>query len=232
MLFVSAFVWMLPWMVLVYIAGWLSHARPWPALKHWRCWEWLRVHYFHFEVDGDLPLPQEKVIYAIYPHGHYSITATFYWALNPVFSDARAAVHSILFWIPVFGSFVRWIDAIPVVEDEMVRVLQSGTSIYMCPGGIADITNTGNTITRRSGFFRVAREAGADVIPIWCPVERSYYSHWKSPLVPFIVTWGLWWFPFLPNGASFSPIRVGKRIDPRKEGAEDEFWCEMARLQK
>jgi 1-acyl-sn-glycerol-3-phosphate acyltransferase len=229
-LFVCAFIWIIPWMGLVYIAGWLSHARPWPELKNYKIWEWLRNHYFKFKVIGELP-EEGPVIYAIYPHGHFSISAVFYFALNPKFANSRAAVHSLLFWIPIFGSFVRWINAIPVVEDEMVKTLLGGSSIYMCPGGIADILNTGTNITKRSGFLRVARKAKVDVIPIWCPMERHYYSHWApfNGLIPIII-WGLWWFPFLPRSVSnYSPILIGKRINPTNE---DDFWSEMDKLQE
>lgn len=243
-LMVGALLWLIPWTLLVYAAGWLSHVRPWPSLKHYAAWKWIREEYFHFRVqceDGALPMPTAPssgaVIYAIYPHGHYSMTAIFYWALNPQFERARPAVHSFLFWIPIFSSFVRWIDAIPVDEDTMVATLRSGQSIYMCPGGIADIPNTGNQIKEREGFLRVARRSGARVVPIWCPAERSYYSQWIAwknlPLLafPLMLVWGKWWCPILPHGAADSPILVGKTINAGDGNANWAFWDEMRRLQ-
>ena len=237
--FVLGVLWVLPWIALFYLAGWLSHARPWPQLRDYSVWRWLRNDYFHFRTVGaTLPSPEngeEPVIYAIYPHGHFSITALIYFALNPRFGSARPAIHSAIFWIPVFGTLAMWIEAIGVTHAEMSATLRSGKSIYMCPGGVADIANTGTQIQRREGFIHVARDCGARVVPIWCPQERSYYSHWLplgrwlQPLLGFPVPlfiWGLWWCPFLPRGADDSPIRVGKAVD-----SAEEFWAEMERLQ-
>lgn len=227
-----------PWLVFAYLAGYLSHVREWPEIRDFAIFRWLRHEYFHFRVTGEvLPVPgKEAVIYAIYPHGHFAITPLVYFALNPRFREAKPAVHSALFWIPVFGTLMRWIGAISVRRKEMVDTLRGGRSIYMTPGGLADIANTGNTVKRRNGFLEVAKEAGVRVVPIWCPRERSYYTQWL-PLgrkledffyfpVPLFL-WGLWWFPFLPRGADDSPIRVGRAIDPTKE----DFWMEFESLQ-
>jgi hypothetical protein len=236
--------WSLPWIVLAFFAGWLSRGGEWPGMKHWRLWEWLRgPNGFNFKIEyGHLNHHNEQpVIYAIYPHGHFSLTALFYFALNPHFSgNCVAAVHSIIFYTPLFGSLARWLNAIGVTEKEMLATLKAGRSIFMCPGGVADIVNTGNDMKRRSGFLRVARLAGVKVVPIWCPDERSYYTHWL-PLgwslerilhfpIPIII-WGRWWCPILPNIPSIcSRIRVGGcALDPSNE---DVFWREMDNLTK
>lgn len=235
--YVTVFCWAVPVIVLAYIAGYLSHAREWPELKHFALWQWLRQRYFCFRVVGELPHPNEgPFLYAIYPHGHFAITPLVYFALNPRFGDAKAAVHSALFWIPVFGTLVRWIGAIGVSREAMLRELSCGRSIYMTPGGLADIARTGLDVRERSGFLEVARAARARVVPIWCPQERSYYDQWL-PLgraleglfyfpVPLLL-WGAWWFPFLPKGAADSPIIVGTALDPQRE----DFWEEFRRLQ-
>lgn len=240
--------WAIPWIVLAFLAGWLTHSREWPELKEYTVWKWLRNYYFKFEVIGKLPdtPDQGRVIYAIYPHGHFSVTATFYWALNPTFSNARAAVHSAIFYIPIFGSFVRWIGAIGVTEKEMKKALKADHPIYMCPGGVAEIDKTGTDIVRRSGFIRVAHETGAVLYPIWCPEERSYYSHWMPlgrtlqslfgfPIPLFI--WGKWWCPVLPRnlpGQQRSRIFVGGPVTTEGKAlrdVEEEFWRVMQELQ-
>lgn len=227
-----------PWLVFVYIAGYLSHVREWPELRNFLIWQWVRDKYFNFmaygggaEVNDD-----EAVVYAIYPHGHFAITPLFYFALNPRFKDAKPAVHSALFWIPVFATIMRWIGAIEVRRETMLETLRSGKSIYMTPGGLADIANTGHCVKKRSGFLEVAKEAGVRVVPIWCPLERSYYSQWLPfgrTLEPFfsfpvpIFLWGLWWFPFLPRGSDWSPVCFGDPIDP----ARHDFYAELEQLQ-
>lgn len=229
-------IWALPWLLLAFIAGYLSRGGEWPAMKHWHVWFWLRRDYFNFVVERNTLNVQQPVIYAIYPHGHFSLTALFYFALNPQFEHCTAAVHSIIFYTPVFGSLARWLGAIGVTEREMLDTLKAGRSIYMCPGGVADIVNTGTTIKKRSGFLRIARQAGVKVVPIWCPDERSYYTHW-TPLgfslerffhfpIPMLI-WGRWWCPVLPHSVAQSRIRVGNLVDPTNE---DAFWYEMKGL--
>lgn len=244
-----ALFWSIPWIALSFIAGWLTHAREWPELKHYLIWKWLRKEYFVFEVEGDLPTnpAHGRIIYAIYPHGHYSVTATFYWALNPMFSNAKAAVHSFIFYLPIFGSFVRWIGAIGVTEQEMKQALLENLPIYMCPGGVAEIDKTGKDIVRRSGFIRIACETNSTLFPVWCPDERSYYTHYTpfgrllEPVLGFpipLFIWGKWWCPFLPNrpvGGKPSRICIGRGINCEGKTlgeAEREFWEEMDKLQK
>ena len=237
--------WAIPWMVLAFLAGWLTHSREWPELKEYMLWKWLRDQYFKFEVIGNLPAERDqgRIIYAIYPHGHFSVTATFFWALNPAFANARAAVHSAIFYLPIFGSFVRWIGAIGVTEKEMTDTLKAGRPIYMCPGGVAEIDKTGNDLVKRSGFIRVACHTNATIYPVWCPEERSYYSHYM-PLgrslqslfgfpIPFFV-WGAWWCPLFPRSMP-SRIYVGTPISTEgrlMRDVEQEFWAEMNRLQR
>jgi 1-acyl-sn-glycerol-3-phosphate acyltransferase len=232
--------WIVPWLVLAYIAGYLSHVREWPEIRDFQVWRWLRNSYFKFRPTGEvLPNPDvEPFIYAIYPHGHFAITPLVFFALNPRFKSARPAVHSALFYIPVFSTMMKWLGAIPATRDAMLATLKEGKSIYMTPGGVADICNTGNTVKRRFGFLEVAKEAGVKVIPIWCPMERSYYTQYLPlgrtleslfyfPIPMFL--WGLWWFPFLPRAppdGQDSPICVGK------SSSYEEFWEEFERIQK
>lgn len=239
--------WVIPWIVLAFLAGWLTNSREWHELKEYTLWKWLRNYYFKFEVIGNLPEhpDQGRIIYAIYPHGHYSVTATFFWALNPTFSNARAAVHSFIFYIPLFGSFARWIGAIGVTENEMKETLENLRPIYMCPGGVAEIDKTGIDIVKRSGFIRIACETNSVLYPIWCPEERYYYSHYTplgkllKPIFGFpipLLIWGKWWCPFLPNSlGKTSRIYIGTPITTEGRSVNDverDFWAEMTKLQK
>ncbi len=236
----SLLLWGIPLVVTAYIAGYLSHVREWPQLKEYQVWRWLRQNYFKFRATGEvLPTPpQEPVIYAIYPHGQYSLTLLLYFALNPKFKAAKAAVHSALFYLPLFSTVLGWIGATSVAEEDLKRHLRQGTSIYMIPGGLADIANTGLDVKKRSGFLRVARETGAKVVPLWCPMDRYYYrqylpfgrvferfSYFPIPLL----LWGVWWCPLLPRSPPVdSPIHVGRLIDPNR----DDFWQEFEQLQQ
>ena len=127
----------------------------------------------------------------------------------------------------------------------MLRTLREGRSIYMCPGGVADITNRKHEIKKRTGFLRIAKEANVPVVPIWCPDERSYYEHWSplggllKPILGFeipILIIGRWWCPILPRAVEKSRICVGPPItwDDGKslEEASAEFWGALVKLQR
>lgn len=243
-----AVVWAIPWLMFAYLAGFLSRTGPWPEIRDFRIWKWIRDSYFSFKVQGDALTLNSNAgkLYAIYPHGHFSMTALFFFALNPTFAHARGAIHSMIFYLPLFGSFARWVDAIGVTQNEMSSVLNNGGTVFMCPGGVNEIAKTGHDITRRSGFLRIACETNSELIPVWCPQERSYFSHYL-PLgrtfeqffyfpVPMFI-WGIWWMPLLPrrplNG--ISTILIGKCIKTQNRDfstVESEFWSEMDHLMK
>jgi hypothetical protein len=223
----------IPTLVLVYFAGFLSNARPWNEMKHWVIWKWIREDFFCFKThDEPCCSDHEKVIYAVYPHGHYSLTHLFYFVLNPRYEALRPAIHSFIFWIPFFATFAYWINAIDVTEESMRKTLQKNESIVMCPAGIKDMILKGTeTVKEHRGFLRIAREANAKVIPVWCAQERSYYRHWLpfGHNVPIIFIWGRWWCPVIPLGVSDkSNIYFGKPMDPNDEEA---FFEELRRIQ-
>lgn len=243
LLFLIAAFWLIPTMCLVFLAGYLTKTHEWPEMKRWAGWNWVRESYFGMQIvhnDAGDALKKGNVIYAIYPHGHFSLTAVFYFALNPSFEHAKGAIHSLIFYLPIFGSIARWLGCIPVSEEAMVTTLKSGSSIFMCPGGVQEIEKTGLDVVRRRGFLRVARKAGSVVVPIWCPEERSYYSQYL-PLgrtlsnvlffpIPLIL-YGVWWCPLLPRSRQVSRILVGKPILPDNDNMEDAFYTELVRLQ-
>jgi len=252
---------LLPALVLAFAAGYMTNffarAHEWPSFKHFWLWESARTQYFNFTLCGDddgVALMQramsdeglgsdERVLWAIYPHGHYSLTAMFWWAVNPRFKRCLGAIHSAIFYVPLFGAIAGWVGAISVNETCMKNTLTRGDSVFMCPGGVSDIVNVGTDIKKRRGFIRVAKETGAILVPIWCADERSYYTHWL-PLgfslerflffpVPIFI-WGRWWCPLAPNRPSQSRIYVGRpiRFPVDSKDVDGLFWAEMERLQQ
>jgi hypothetical protein len=253
----------LPAVAIAFIAGYctniLGRREEWPQFKSLYAWKYLRRHYFQFTVHGDEEgvkltvdkkhrdsqiADRKRYIWAVYPHGAYSLTALFHWALNPDFAWTRGAIHSALFYVPFLGSIMGWIGAISVTREEMETTLGCGHSLVMCPGGVADIANTGNDIKHRRGFMSVAQKTGAIVMPVWCPDERGYYRQWL-PLgrlterflgfpVPLFI-YGRWWCPLLPLASEQSRIYVGTPIDCGQGTLEENisaFRAQIAELQR
>lgn len=241
--FIAAFglaIAMIPTAVLIFVAGFLSNARPWVEMKYWNVWKWIRQDYFAFEaINEEKNVSSDTVIYAVFPHGHYSLSHLFYFALNPAYIHVRPAIHSFIFWIPFFATFAKWINAIDVSEKSLLKSLKQGESVIMCPAGIRDMLHTGTYISdSHKGFLRIAQEARVKVIPVWCPEERSYYTHylplgdrltkWLHLPLPFpIIIWGRWWCPLLPKVPEKSRIVFGKPMDPSDA---DQFFSELRKL--
>ena len=75
-----------------------------------------------------------SVVWAIYPHGHFALTAALFWGLDPYYSQkAVGAVHSGLFYLPFIGTMIGWIGAIPATRESMIGAVRDGKSIYMIP---------------------------------------------------------------------------------------------------
>ncbi len=258
---------LLPSTVLVFTAGYtvnlLGRTAEWPALRYHALHSWIRDYYFKFEIAFQHPSAQEflegkgvgkhnqPAIWAVYPHGHFSLTHIFFFALNPAFNRLVPAAHSVLFYMPVLGSLMGWMGTTSVNESELRNTIHTQKSVLMCPGGIADSVNTGTVIKQRSGFLRVAHDTGAAVIPVWCPDERNYYLQWlplgftlqRWLLLPFpMLVWGENWCPLLPRRPrGNSRVLIGEPVVFRNsdgeqlltlEQGEKQFWERIRTLQK
>jgi hypothetical protein len=90
--------WMIPPLIVIALATYaFGTTQEWPAFKYHWIWKYVRERVFNFTVEGNFPdYGNRPVIWAIYPHGHFSLAPVFYWALNERFRNAKAAIHSCL----------------------------------------------------------------------------------------------------------------------------------------
>lgn len=222
----------LPTLCIGWIIGWISRSftrrtELWPAFRSFWLWEKIRTSYFEYEVYGPGTslveremsdqeknkvaagsFNYEKLMWTVYPHGILPWTAIFFWGVNPAFKKVIPCIHSTIFMIPLLREMAGWMGCTTVSEQDIKCGLWETGRIVMAPGGIADIANEGNDIKKRRGFLRVAKEAGAHVVPVWIPEERSYYRMWmplgrslekwlRYPVPMFI--WGMTLMPLLPK---------------------------------
>jgi len=261
---VWATIFILPGAIICFAAGYtvniLGRTSEWHGFRYHRIWNTVRylfnfqLEYVHEKAEPYLnPENLEKkthVIWGIYPHGHFSLTHAFYFILNPKFKDVVPVVHSVLFYLPILGSLMGWIGAVPATEFNMKNVIHTNRSIVMAPGGISDSYLLKNNIRKHHGFLRIAHETYATVIPVWCADERSYFHQWLPfgwtlekylffPIPMFV--WGYWWCPFNPKIPPKSRIFIGEpvvfwndKVESRLtlEQGEKQYWAEIARLQE
>lgn len=222
---------------------------PWPAFEALWVWKYVRgPRGFNFVVRGAGATshgPRGRVIWATYPHGHLALAASLWFLGNPLFGGrCKGAIHDGVFYVPVLGALFRWGRAISVSESAIRGALGEGNSVIMCSGGVLDAANTGNTVKRRRGFLRIARELRVPVVPVWFADSRSYYSQWL-PLgrsmerwfgLPFpLFVWGRWWCPLLPRLPAESRIYVGKPVMWPENATEEHdalYWDALEALQR
>lgn len=246
----------LPGALICFFAGYtlnvLGRTTEWKAFRYFWLWQRIRAAFNFVEICSEeaetMIASNKRVIWGVYPHGHFSLTHVFHFIVNPKFADLVPAVHSILFYLPFIGSLVGWLGAIPVEEEKMKDVLRSRGSIIMAPGGISDSYLYYHKIKRHYGFLRIACEMGVPVIPVWCPEERSYYDQWlplgwtleKYLFFPIpIFIWGR--YGVLPKLPSKSRVYIGNPIVFKDENwnvlmsledGQAKYWSEITRLQQ
>ena len=147
------------------------------------------------------PLDNSKnYVIALHPHGRLFvgsglIIGLFHswfpelWKTQSLF----VGINDAMFLTPVFGKFLQLLGAVSVSRASVNRVLDSGNSIMIVPGGIEEVLEGTYDdrevlyLAARKGFCRVALEHSAGLVPCLCLGESSLFqhdSHLRSPPYP------------------------------------------------
>jgi len=90
-----------------------------------------------------------------------------------------------LFFVPVLRHFWHWLGVRPAHRKVMEKILSSGTSVVLCPGGVQEcLVMEQNAevvyLKNRRGFVRMAIQQGAgeQAFPSCCerPVIITFYA--------------------------------------------------------
>ncbi len=241
--------------LMLYLAWVPRESKMFRSLALWR--RWLHEGYFRFKTvpathppDGDTP----RVIYAVYPHGVYSIGTIVYFALSAAHLHVKCAATSVLFVVPFIKELAGLAGALPANAGDITRTLRGGHSIAMCPGGIRELPGLdparvaeGGGVVRRDGFIRIALAEGVSIVPVWSQGENDLYSVWipmpalQRALLRWIyypwpvVSWGHAWFPFWPRSRPVTLV-FGDAIEMRSgdtvESVRERFYTELARIKQ
>jgi len=76
-----------------------------------------------------------------------------------------------LFFVPVLRHFWHWLGVRPAHRKVMEKILSSGTSVVLCPGGVQEcLVMEQNAevvyLKNRRGFVRMAIQQGAGAQPL------------------------------------------------------------------
>ena len=77
----------------------------------------------------------------------------------------------VLFKIPIIRHVYTWMSASNADKMNCLKLLESGISVTLNPGGVAEVAELGNRKERtlflknRFGFTKLALEAGVPIVP-------------------------------------------------------------------
>ena len=138
--------------------------------------EYAHQHYFRVEATGMENIPEGPAVLAgIHSGKLVSVDLTaIYVAFYRHFRVERplyAMAHRLLFFVPGLNRFVAWGGGLEGNYDNALRVLGAGHAMAVFPGGEFDASRTWRqrnhvNFARRTGFARVALDAGVPIVPI------------------------------------------------------------------
>eukprot|EP00195_Chlamydomonas_chlamydogama_P013725 CAMPEP_0202896348 /NCGR_PEP_ID=MMETSP1392-20130828/5370_1 /ASSEMBLY_ACC=CAM_ASM_000868 /TAXON_ID=225041 /ORGANISM="Chlamydomonas chlamydogama, Strain SAG 11-48b" /LENGTH=255 /DNA_ID=CAMNT_0049581675 /DNA_START=121 /DNA_END=888 /DNA_ORIENTATION=+ len=170
----------------------------------------------------------------------------------------HALASSVCFAVPFVRQLWWWLGFRPADKKWVNRLLSSGKSVMLCPGGVQEclyMTTTDELVylKKRHGFVRMALQHGAPLVPVFAFNQTKAYSWYRPgpPLFPAkliawvsrqigavpLIIYGQWGTP-APHRAHMSvvvgrPIEVPHLPEPPAEVVQqylDAFISEMEAL--
>lgn len=199
---------------------------------------------FIYEDHGALD-PKKAFIIALEPHHILPISAIALSPLSGYFplTNMRILGSSALEYVPFVRHIWRWLSMASATRSQFVKLLGSGTSCVIIPGGLQEslLMNHSKEVVflkRRLGFVRLAVENNVPLVPIFAFGQRDVYHFWfprgafhtalsrKIMFVPMLF-WGRWGSP-IPFQKEMTLV-VGKPV-PVPCCAKDDFQAAVLEM--
>jgi 2-acylglycerol O-acyltransferase 2 len=168
-------------------------SKPTPWVKKHGFWKWL-AGYFPIVVVKQNPKtvfdPQGTYMFGYHPHGIISAGCFTTFAANatgieeiiPNIKFYPATLNN-NFYVPFWRDLLLHLGAIGVSANALKYVLSKGpgNAVVVVPGGAAEALDArpgthSLTLKKRQGFFRIALEHGASLVPIYSFGENDLYE--------------------------------------------------------
>jgi 2-acylglycerol O-acyltransferase 2 len=163
--------------------------------------EWLKRHIFWKTMGNYFPCllmkqnpdtvfdPKGLYMFGYHPHGIISVGCFVSFAADATgFSDmfpginVRPATLETNFYVPFWRELLLRLGVISVSERSIRNVLKKGpgNAVLVVPGGAAEALDArpgthSLTLNKRQGFFRIALQHGASLVPIYSFGENDLY---------------------------------------------------------
>ncbi|KAL6052944.1 Diacylglycerol O-acyltransferase 2 [Balamuthia mandrillaris] len=186
---------------------------------------------------------KKQYLFAVHPHG------VMPWSIFPIGKSrqwgelfpgivVRALSASVVFHIPVVREAALWTGAVDASAFNAKKVLSSGSSLAVIPGGSAELLESqpGTNVLvlkNRKGFIRLALQFGCDLVPVYAFGANELYQQircgkqcrqrWlKKTQIAFTFAWGRSFFNLLPKRVPVwivvgRPLPVEKKEDASQE---------------
>lgn len=144
----------------------------------WDAQGWI---WFGYEVRGLENIPTEGPALIIYYHG--SLPIDYYYLVAKIILQKQRSVHSVvdrfLFKIPGMGTFLKVFNCTPGSVETCKAELGKGNLLGLAPGGVYEALFGDQHYQllwrKRTGFARIALEAGCPVIPVFTQNIRESF---------------------------------------------------------
>ena len=148
----------------------------------------------------------------------------------------RGAVATVLLRIPLLRHLLSWRGLVASSRSVIARLLRSGTSVVIVPGGIREVYVSSPldevvVLRERKGFISLAQETDAVLVPIY--VFGNTHAFSVAPPPPRLERWsrrmrvslmafrGRWGLP-LPHRVPITVV-VGQPVEHREGESTDEL---------
>ncbi|EEY54898.1 uncharacterized protein PITG_08464 [Phytophthora infestans T30-4] len=131
--------------------------------------------------------PSDRSMFAFHPHGVLSNGFDINDAHHMTFerAECRWLVAENVFWFPVLREGLNWMDFSSVAKATFQRIMPTGQSVSLIPGGFEEATlyRRGKHrvyIKKRFGFIKMALQYGYKVHPVYTFGEEYAYHTFPS----------------------------------------------------
>lgn len=176
--------------------------------------------YFGFKVefeDIDAVKKAGPSLFVLEPHGVFPVS--IFWGTLGILPTHKIlfCASNALFYVPMAKHILTWTGMISADKKTIVKYLNEGYSINICPGGVQEVRYLANKdecvmfLKARTGIIRLALEQGVCLIPsITFGLHRAYDYHVFNSNIINAIARKIGFFPMIFLGLYGIPFGQAK----------------------
>ena len=183
------------------------------------------AEYFHVKMileDKEALEKSGPAVFALEPHDILPLSIfAFNDSLNG-FSGHKClgCLTSACFQVPLMKHIYTWVNAHSVAKKAVMKLLESGVSPVICPGGMQEVTHMKTEkecvlyLKSRLGFIKLAILYGRPIVPCFSFGLRNTFAFWQpNSKLLLAIAKRLGFLPMMFFGLWNCPLGPGKPCD-------------------